>query len=116
MRSVRESRAWPATKPWFEYLVLTATRNSEARLATWDEVDLASATREIPGSRMKAGKPHRVPFSARALEVLVEAREAAGGARLLFPNSRAQAAVDREGLHACRDRQADRAGYQSNRV
>ena len=88
LRSVRGSGAWPATKLCFEYLVLTATRSSEARLATWDEVDLASATWEIPGTRMKSGRTHRVPLSARALEVLTEAQDLADGSELLFPSPR----------------------------
>ena len=40
----------------------------EVRLATWEEVK--GDTWVIPASRMKAGKEHRVPLCARALEIL----------------------------------------------
>ena len=73
LHTVRASSASLVTKLCFEYLVLTAARSGEARLAQWQEVDFDMATWKIPGTRMKAGKPHRVPLSGRALEVLQEA-------------------------------------------
>jgi integrase len=53
-----------------EFIILTATRLSEAIFATWDEIDLDGAIWTIPESRMKAGKEHRVPLSRAALSVL----------------------------------------------
>ncbi|MCA0359202.1 MAG: integrase arm-type DNA-binding domain-containing protein [Proteobacteria bacterium] len=53
-----------------EFVILTATRTSEVLGATWAEVDLEKAVWTIPGSRMKAGKEHRVPLSLRAVEIL----------------------------------------------
>ena len=38
----------------------------------WDEVDLAAALWTIPGERMKSGRPHRVPLSDRAVELLAD--------------------------------------------
>ena len=35
---IRASEAWVATKLGFEFLVLTATRSAEVRLATWGEI------------------------------------------------------------------------------
>ena len=86
VRKVRESGAWPATKLAFEFLVLTAARSGEVRGARWDEID--GATWTIPGERMKTGRPHRVPLSPRALEVLAGARELADGSGLVFPSVR----------------------------
>ena len=40
--AVRDSDAWVGTKLDLESLVLTATRSAEARLATWDEIDLVA--------------------------------------------------------------------------
>ena len=88
LRAIRESDAWTATKLCFEFLVLTAARSGEAREATWNEVDLLSRTWEIPGSRTKSGRPHRVPLSVRALKVVEEARQLTGGSGLLFPSAR----------------------------
>lgn len=53
-----------------EFLILTASRSGEVRLATWEEMDLDSAIWTIPGNRMKAGRTHRVPLSDPAIEIL----------------------------------------------
>jgi integrase len=53
-----------------EFAILTAARSGEVRGATWAEFDLQAGVWTIPGSRMKAGKEHRVPLSDAALAVL----------------------------------------------
>ena len=53
-------------------MILTAARTGEARLATWDEIDIDARVWTVPASRMKAGRAHRVPLSDRALEILAE--------------------------------------------
>lgn len=53
-----------------EFLILTAARTSEVIGATWDEIDISTRTWTIPNTRMKGGKEHRVPLSARAIEIL----------------------------------------------
>ena len=55
-----------------QFLILTTTRSAEARGARWNEIDLDAALWTIPGARMKAGKPHRVPLSEAALTILHE--------------------------------------------
>ena len=82
---VRNSGAFLATRLAFEFLVLTATRSGEARLARWSEIDIDNARWTIPSDRMKARVAHRVPLSARALVVLKEARGLPGG-DLVFPS------------------------------
>ncbi|MXO58164.1 tyrosine-type recombinase/integrase [Altererythrobacter salegens] len=67
---IKESDATDTSKLALEFLVLTATRSSETRLARWSEIDLRSATWTIPSERMKAKKSHRVPLSPKALEIL----------------------------------------------
>jgi integrase len=52
------------------FVVLTACRSGEVRGARWDEIDLDQATWIIPAQRMKTGKPHRVPLSEAALDIL----------------------------------------------
>ena len=84
--AIRNSDAWPATKLAFEYLVLTAARSGEIRGARWDEIDLDSETWIVPGDRTKTGKPHRVPLSSRALELLTDATTIADASGLLFPS------------------------------
>jgi integrase len=56
------------------FLILTAARSGEVRSMAWGEVDLDDAVWTVPGEKMKAGLPHRVPLSEPALEVLRAAR------------------------------------------
>jgi len=53
-----------------EFLILTAARSGEVRGARWSEFDLETRTWSIPAERMKGGRPHRVPLSDRAIEIL----------------------------------------------
>jgi integrase len=53
-----------------EFLILTAARSGEARLAVWDEIDLDKRLWTIPAGRMKANKLHEVPLSKQAVALL----------------------------------------------
>jgi integrase len=65
---VREREAMAALA--LEFTILTAVRTGEAMGATWSEVDLAKAMWTIPAARTKTGREHRVPLSARAVDIL----------------------------------------------
>ena len=87
--AVHGSRALPALKLAFEFLVLTAGRSGEVRGALWAEMDTANRVWTVPASRMKAKREHRVPLCRRALEVLGAARTLGGGdSPLVFPGPR----------------------------
>ena len=75
----------PAVKLAFEFLVLTAARSAEVRLATRDEMDVAGRVWTVPALRMKAKREHRVPLCGRALEILDAARALGDGSGLVFP-------------------------------
>ena len=79
---IRTGTASPIVKLAVEFVVLTGCRSGEARNATWDEID--GDTWTIPGERTKTAKPHRIPLSGRAGELLNEARELGDGAELIF--------------------------------
>jgi integrase len=70
-----------------EFLVLTAARSGEVLSATWDEIDLDAQVWVIPASRMKAGREHRVPLSARAMAILDRMASIRTG-DLVFPGQR----------------------------
>lgn len=53
-----------------EFIILTATRVSEAVNAQWGEIDFEARVWTIPSDRMKAGKEHRVPLTREASAVL----------------------------------------------
>jgi integrase len=57
-----------------EFAILTAARTGEVIGARWDEIDLLDKIWTVPAARMKAGREHRVPLSARALAILQEVR------------------------------------------
>ena len=71
-----------------EFTILTAARTNEAIYAKPDELDLNGAMWTIPGSRMKAGKEHRVPLSPRALEIVREMLDRKGD--YLFPGAKSR--------------------------
>jgi integrase len=77
----------------FEFTVLTAARSGETRGALWSEIDADRLCWNIPEERMKAGRPHNVPLSARAVEVLAEAKRlrdegsVTSEMGLIFPNT-----------------------------
>lgn len=67
-----------------EFTVLTACRSGESRGAIWPELDLDAGTWNIPKERMKAARPHRIPLSSDALELLA-ALPRLEGTDLVFP-------------------------------
>lgn len=77
MRGLRNEAS--VTARAFEFCILTATRTSETLQMRWDEVDVIAALWIIPGQRMKSGREHRVPLSARALEILAEMKRVSTG-------------------------------------
>lgn len=88
IEAVRAANVAIATKLAFEFLVLTATRSGEVRKAVWSEINREARVWEIPASRMKANRPHRVPLSDRALEILHDADAIGDGSKIIFPGAR----------------------------
>jgi integrase len=66
MARLRDQRGAPAAG--LEFLILTAARTNEVLGAGWGEIDGNVWT--VPAERMKSGKPHRVPLSDRAVEIV----------------------------------------------
>ena len=85
LRKVGLSTAYPATKLAFRFLVLTASRSGEVRGADWSEIDWESRMWTVPATRMKAGRPHRVPLSQQAMGVLRDAQGLGSGKGPIFP-------------------------------
>jgi len=76
----------------FKLLLLTATRSSEMRFSKWADFDLDAGCWIIPaeqaGRKGKHGKrkPHAVPLSAQAIEVLQGLYPATGHGEHVFPS------------------------------
>jgi len=77
-----------------EFLVLTAARSGEVRAMTWSEVDLIESVWTVPAERMKAKTSHRVPLSARAVEILQAQKEKSEHTELVFPTVRGKVPSD----------------------
>jgi len=71
-----------------EFLILTAARTSEVLHAKWREIDLEKKTWTVPAERMKAKVEHRVPLSARCIEILNEAKKLSDTGEYIFPGVR----------------------------
>ena len=106
IQTVWDSRAWIGTKLAFEFLVLTACRSGEVRKARWEDIELDPAPRatratgatcavwSIPAEVMKMKRPHRVPLSGRAVEVLKHAQAIQDRSGLVFPSMRGKVLSD----------------------
>lgn len=91
MKALRQQEGTGARA--LEFAILCAARSGEVRGATWAEFDLKKGLWTIPGERMKAGKPHTVPLSKQALQ-LIAAIEPTAGTDLVFPSPRGKVLSD----------------------
>lgn len=94
---VKASGAGQSTKLAIEFLILTASRSGEVRGALWQEIDFHGATNatratratwEIPASRMKMKRAHRIPLPKQAIEILRKAEALSDETGLIFPSVR----------------------------
>ena len=86
IETVRTSKSGhSAVKLAFAFLVLTAARSAEVRLATWTEINAADRMWTISVLRMKATREHRVPLCRRVGEILDAARALGDGDPVVFP-------------------------------
>jgi integrase len=87
MAKLRDTQSMAAKA--LELTILTACRTGEAVGARWSEIDLDKRLWVIPSERMKGGKEHRVPLSARAVTLLKDLAKAQRG-QFVFPGSNAK--------------------------
>ena len=83
---VASSSAWEPVRLAIEWTALTVARSGETRGATWAEI--TDSEWQVPASRMKAGKAHRVPISSGMRDVLLRASRHRDESGLLFPSSK----------------------------
>jgi integrase len=82
-------------------MALTLLRTSELTGLTWSEIDFEEKLIRIPAERMKAHKPHIVPLSRQALDILGILKHMNGSKELVFPmsNMAILMALGRMGYH-----------------
>ncbi len=66
-----------------QFIILTATRSGETRMAKWDEIDGNIWT--IPAERMKSRRSFRIPLSSAARAVLTKVKKKQGKGSYVFP-------------------------------
>lgn len=75
MDRLLQSRALTAKA--LAFTIATAARSGEVLGMTWDEIDFDTATWTVPAERMKSRRPHVVPLSPLALDILASLRRGA---------------------------------------
>ncbi len=71
-----------------EFLILTAARSGEVRLAPWSEFDLDAGVWTVSSERMKARREHRVPLPARAVAIVREMKNLNSAESYVFPGTK----------------------------
>jgi integrase len=88
LRAIDGFDGQPTTKAALRLAPLVFVRPGELRHAEWAEIDFAGAEWRIPAEKMKMRRPHRVPLSRQAIEIICELKTISGGGRWLFPSVR----------------------------
>lgn len=88
LRAVDEYEGSYVVKCALKMLTLVWCRPGELRAAEWSEFDFNNAMWDIPAERMKMKKPHLVPLSHQAIQILEQLHPLTGEGRYLFPSHR----------------------------
>jgi integrase len=91
MEALRKKQARSISAVALEFTILTACRSGEVFGMRWTEIDFDKSIWTIPAQRMKGGREHIVPLSARAIEILILQRQYSNGSAFVFTgNSQTQ--------------------------
>lgn len=88
LRAIDTYQGSHATRCALKLAAMTFVRPGELRQAEWPEVDLDNKEWRIPAEKMKMKRPHIVPLSRQAVEVLTELQLLTGHGQYLFPSER----------------------------
>jgi integrase len=88
LRAINGFDGQPSTTIALQLMAYLFPRPGELRLAEWVEFDLKAATWEIPASRMKMRRAHRIPLSRQAVSLLQDLHALTGRGTLVLPGTR----------------------------
>ncbi len=91
LASIDEYDGWVTLRAALQLMALCYPRPIELRLAEWSDIDLEGRQWHIPASRTKMRRPHDIPLSRQAREILLQVKKFSGDGRLVFPSIRNQA-------------------------
>ena len=83
--AIDEYDGWPTIRAAVKFLALTMARPGDVRFMRRSEVNFVKATWSIPAERMKMRRPHNVPLSTQALEILKDIWELSKDDGYVFP-------------------------------
>lgn len=86
LRAIDEFQGWPTVKAALLFTALTCARPGEVRGARRSEIDFAKALWRIPAERTKMRRPHDVPLSRQAIDVLRDIWTFSDHGELVFPS------------------------------
>ncbi len=87
LRDIDAYSGQPSTMCALKLTPLVFLRPGELRAAKWEEIDLNSATWEIPAERMKMKQPHIIPLCSQAVSILRELQAITGHHPHVFRSS-----------------------------
>lgn len=76
----------PVVRDAFRFMLLTGSRRGNCLSCRWDEIKDGGAVWEIPATKFKTKRKHRIPLAAAAMEILERRRDAnPPGCEVVFP-------------------------------
>lgn len=88
IRAIDDYDGWPTVSAALKFTALTFARPGEVRGATRKEFDFDKAVWSISGERTKMRRPHEVPLSRQAIELLQGIWTLSDHGELIFPSIR----------------------------
>jgi integrase len=88
MCSIDEYDGWPTLRAALQLLALTMTRPGDVRGMRRSEINFEKAIWRIPAERMKMRRPHDVPLSRQALDILRDIWTVSDYGDLVLPSIR----------------------------
>lgn len=113
MRAIDSLVDAPIVNCALRFQALTFVRPGELRLAQWSHIDFQKKEWRIPGPIMKMKRPHLVPLSRQALEVLDDIAPYTGHCQYIFPAVRSINSGDRPMSDGTMGAALRRLGYSS---
>jgi integrase len=86
LRAIDDFTGHATTRAGLQLAAHLFVRPGELRHAEWSEIDLDAAVWTIPANKMKMRRPHRVPLSIQALDILSDLRGITGSGQYVFPS------------------------------
>jgi integrase len=86
LRAIDHFEGWPTVKAALLFTALTCARPGEVRGTRRAEIDFARAIWRIPAERTKMRRPHDVPLSRQAIDVLQDIWTFSDHGELVFPS------------------------------